>query len=194
MKQVHLQRVLILIYIIFLQINMKKFSLKSGYTMVELLIVIFISTILMIGMSQAINSLYVTYRNIDSLRQIESGAISTLDRLTREIKNSTSIDLSNSIMDSDSGELSLNVASSTGSYNTRIYASSSRLYINRDGIELGPLSPDDVKVTIVNYSMINSPNNTATGIRMELVFESPDGSQANWSKTFYATSIMRGTY
>lgn len=162
--------------------------------MVELLIVIFISTILMIGMSQAINSLYVTYRNIDSLRQIESGAISTLDRLTREIKNSTSIDLSNSIMDSDSGELSLNVASSTGSYNTRIYASSSRLYINRDGIELGPLSPDDVKVTIVNYSMINSPNNTATGIRMELVFESQDGSQANWSKTFYATAIMRGTY
>jgi hypothetical protein len=162
--------------------------------MVELLIVIFISTLLMIAMSQAINTLYTTYRNIDSLRQIESGAISTLDRLTREIKNSTSIDLSNSILDSDSGKLSLNVASSTGSYNTRIYASSSRLYISRNGVELGPLSPDDVKVTLINYSLISSPNTTATGIRLELVLESADNSQAHWSKTFYSTAIMRGTY
>lgn len=172
---------------------MKK-NYQQGYTMIELLMVIFISTLLMVSLSQATNSLYTTYRNIDSLRQIESGAISTLDRLTREIKNSTSIDLSNSIMDSDSGKLSLNVASSTGSYNTRIYASSSRLYIIRDGVELGPLSPDGVKVTLINYSLISSANSTATGIRMELVLESPGDSQAKWSKTFYATAIMRGTY
>jgi len=173
---------------------MRNLNKNDGYTMVELLIVIFISTLLMISLSQATNSLYTTYRNIDSLRQIESGAISTLDRLTREIKNSTSIDLSNSVLDSDYGKLSLNVASSTGSYNTRIYATSSRLYISRNGVELGPLSPDDVKVTLTNYSLISSNNNTATGIRIELVLESPDNSQANWSKTFYATAIMRGTY
>lgn len=167
---------------------------NKGYTLVELLIVVFISTLLMLAVLQATNTLYGTYRNIDSLRQIESGAISILDRLTREIKNSTSIDLTNSIMDSDSGKLSLNVASSTGSYNTRIYASSSRLYVSRNGVELGPLSPDDVKVSLINYSLITSNNNTATGIRMELVLESPDNSTANWTKTFYATAIMRGTY
>lgn len=171
-----------------------KRTFQNGYTMVELLMVIFISTLLLIALAQATNSLYVTYQNISSLRQIESGAISILDRLTREIKNSTSIDLSNSIMDSDIGKLSLNVASSTGSYNTRIYATSSRLYISRNGAELGPLSPDDIKVSQISYSLINSNNNTATGIRIELVLESPDNSKANWSKTFYATAIMRGTY
>lgn len=167
---------------------------KGGYTMVELLIVVFISSLLMLAVAQATNSLYVTYRNVDSLRQIESAAISILDRLTREIKNSTSIDLANSVMDSDNGILSLNVASSTGSYNTRIYASSSRLYVTRSGLLLGPLSPDDVKVSLVNYSLITSNSNTATGVRVELVLESPDNSSANWTKTFYATAIMRGTY
>lgn len=171
-----------------------KNNFQKGYTLVELLIVIFISTLLMIALSQAMNSLYTTYRNIDTLRQIESGAISILDRLTREIKNSTSIDLSNSVLDSDNGKLSLNVASSTGSYNTRIYATSSRLYISRNGVELGPLSPSDIKVSLVNYSMISSSNNTATGIRVELVLQAPTGSPTNWSKTFYATAIMRGTY
>ena len=175
-------------------IKNKSSQSKGGYTLVELLIVIFISTLLMLGVVQSMNTIYVTYRNIDSLRQIESGAISVLDRLTREIKNSTSIDLSNSVLDSDTGKLSLNVASSTGSYNTRIYASSSRVYISRDGVEVGPLSPNDVKVTLMNFSMISSSNNSATGIRMELVLESPDNSTANWSKTFYATAIMRGTY
>ena len=167
---------------------------KGGYTMVELLIVVFISALLMFAVAQATNTLYVTYRNVDSLRQIESASIFILDRLTREIKNSTSIDLANSVMDSDNGIISLNVASSTGSYNTRIYASSSRLYISRSGVLLGPLSPDDVKVSLINYSLITSNNNTATGIRLELVLESPDNSAANWTKTFYATAIMRGTY
>ena len=167
---------------------------KGGYTMVELLIVVLISALLMLAVAQATNTLYVTYRNVDSLRQIESASISILDRLTREIKNSTSIDLANSVMDSDNGTLSLNVASSTGSYNTRIYASSSRLYVTRAGVLLGPLSPDDVKVSLINYSLITSNGNTATGIRVELVLESPDNSTANWTKTFYATAIMRGTY
>ncbi|MEI8061880.1 MAG: prepilin-type N-terminal cleavage/methylation domain-containing protein [bacterium] len=167
---------------------------RGGYTLVELLIALFISTLLAIAVSQATTSLYSTYKNVYALREIESGAISILDRLTREIKNSTSIDLSNSVLDSDSGRVSLNVASSTGSYNTKIYLSNSRLYISRDGIELGPLSPSDVKVTLVNYSLINSNNNTATGLRVELVLESPDNSPTDWSKTFYATAIMRGTY
>lgn len=176
------------------QNNKTKNLLSRGYTLVELLIVVFISSLLMLAVSQATNSLYVTYRNIESLRQIESGAVSVLDRLTREIKNSTSIDLSKSVLDSDDGKLSLNVASSTGSYNTEIYASSSRLYISRNGVLLGPLSPDGVKVTLINYGLINSNVYTATGVRIELVLESPDTSPAHWTKTFYATAIMRGTY
>jgi prepilin-type N-terminal cleavage/methylation domain-containing protein len=183
-----------------MKISTKKFggdasAQKNGYTLVELLIVIAISTILVIAVSGATNSLYTTYRNVDSLRQIESASISILDRLTREIKNATSVDMTNSVFDDDTGRISLNISSSTGSItNTRIYASSSRLYVSRNGVQLGPLSPDDVKVSLISYSLISTSTNPATAIRIELVLDSPDSSQASWSKSFYGTAIMRGTY
>jgi prepilin-type N-terminal cleavage/methylation domain-containing protein len=179
-------------------LNLKKINRcrgwKGGYTLVELLIVIAISTILVIAVSAATNSLYTTYRNVESLRQIESAAISILDRITREIKNSTSIDMTNSVFNSDIGRLSLNVSSSTATINTQIYASSSRLYISRNGVNLGPLSPNDVKVSLISYNLIATSTNSATAIRMELILESPDNSPANWTKSFYSTAIMRGTY
>lgn len=174
--------------------NIKQKNCSYGYTLVELLIVIGISTILMLAVSQATNTLYVTYRNVYSLREIESASISVLDRLSREIKNSTSLDLSNSVLDSDVGKISLNVSSSTGTVNTRIYASSSRVYISQNGIELGPLSPSQVKVTALSFNLIATSTNSASAIRVELVLDSPDNSPTQWSKSFYTTAIMRGTY
>jgi prepilin-type N-terminal cleavage/methylation domain-containing protein len=164
-----------------------------GYTLIELLVVVAISALLLIAVSQATNSLYMTYRNVESLRQIESASVSILDRLTREIKNATSIDMTNSVFDSDTGRISLNVSSSTGNINTQIYASSSRIYVKKNGIELGPLSPRDVTVSIISYNLIATSTNSATAVRIELVIEA-DNPQAHWSKSFYSTAIMRGTY
>ncbi len=168
-------------------------KLNGGYTLVELLIVIAITAVLMTAVSQATTSMYTTYRNVIALRQIESASVSILDRLTREIKNATSIDMTNSVFDSDTGRVSLNISSSTGNINTQIYASSSRLYVKKNGIELGPLSPSDVTVSIISYNLLGTSTNSATAIRVELVLEAST-AQIHWSKSFYSTAIMRGTY
>lgn len=163
-----------------------------GYSLVELIIYMALMTVLLAGVVQSTLLLTQGYRNVKAVRNIENSAIYSMDRMVREIRNAKSVDGSQTTYNSAAGSLKLNTTDDVGTAQTvRFYLSGGKLMLQRNGADIGPLSVSSANVSSLIFRLIST--STSQAIKIELTVESGT-STAYFTKNFYETATIRGTY
>ena len=128
-------------------------------------------------------------RIINALRNVENSAIVSLERITRELRQAESVNVSLSTLDSNPGKLVLEGIDETGSPRTvEFYLSLGRLFLKENGVDVGTLSQSDTQVSILIFRHFAGPN--SEGIRIEMTLESGTSTYYR-SEKFYSSAILR---
>jgi Tfp pilus assembly protein PilW len=167
-------------------------GLSKGFSLVETIIYIFILTLLLVGIVNSTLLLAKSYRSVKAVRSIESSAISAMDRMTREIKDATSINTGASSLNINPGVLSLNATNASGTAEVlRFYVSGGKIMMDRNGVSVGQLTFSDSNITTLVFRSIST--STSEAVKIEMAIQS--GTSTSFiTKNFYDTAILRSSY
>ncbi len=165
-----------------------KKQLKKGYSLVETIIYLaiftFISIFVINSFITIMSSFWVTNYN----RNILESGITSLERITREIRQAESIDTINTT----STNLVLNGEDESGNPRTvRFTLSDGAINFYENGNLLGDLTHPDTIISNLSFTRISNTESEAVKIQMTI---SSDGSNIERSENFYSTIILRGSY
>lgn len=161
-------------------------------TIIETLFYIMILVLLTAVTVGTLLSLSSIYRNLQSLESVNESAQSSLERIVRETRGATSIDTFQSTLGSSPGNLFLNTLDQNGATTTvQFFLTGQTMHIKEAGVDIGPLTASNVRVTNLVFRRIASSQSQA--VKVEMTLES--GTSTNYvSKNFYSTAVLRGSY
>ncbi len=164
---------------------------KKGFSIAEILIYI---TILVFMLTVVINILFTilkSQRSFNASKSVESSALVSMERITREIREAQSINTSSSTLAVHPGLLTLESTDTNGNPRTvKFSLVNNKLNLEENGIGQGALTRLDSKVTRLVFTSIVSTSSRA--VRTEITIES--GTSTNYrSGKFYSTTILRGS-
>lgn len=160
--------------------------------MIEILGYTFVLALLVAVVVYTLIAVSTSYRAIKSSAGVESVAETGLERMTRDIRDATSIDVVNSTLTTSPGILTLNTTDDSGATTTvQFFLSGTTLHVKEAGVDIGPLSASGVRITNIVFKQITTAQSQA--VKIELTAESGAGKTYNAS-SFYSTIILRGSY
>ncbi|MEI7777605.1 MAG: hypothetical protein WCI52_03285 [bacterium] len=164
--------------------------MKKGFSLAETIVYIALLAIIFIVVINSLVAIMSSYYSIKSSRDIENSAMLGLDRIERDIKNSSNIAAISTSTNPNS--ITLNTFDSDNNpLVVRFYVSSGTLLVDENGSYSGPLSDSDVTVSSLLFSPISTGN--SSGVKIQMTLQSGTSS-AFKSKNFYDTAVMRGSY
>jgi Tfp pilus assembly protein PilW len=165
---------------------------QKGMSLVETMVYIFILSLLLLVVANALYSVSKLYRVIQSSRAIESTAELALERITREVRDATSVDTVESTLNVSPGKLVLNTTNDIGTpMIIEFQLVGERVRIKEAGVDIGPLSPSKARITNLVFRRIQADKSVA--VRVEMNVES-GLEQSYKTKAFYTTVVLRGSY
>ncbi len=165
---------------------------KKGTTLVEALVYLFILVLLLIVVIDALLSFSRSFGLLQSGRDVENSAIASFERITREIRDSKSVDTLQSSFGSSPGQLFLNTTDSDGNAETiQFFLSGQTLHVKENGTDQGALTRSSARITNLVFQHISTSVSEAVKISMTL--ESGNGPSYK-SAIFYDTVVLRGSY
>ncbi len=157
---------------------------KKGTSLLELVIYLSIMLVLLAVLVKLAVSFSGTYRTIKVSKNLDSAAVSSMERMTRDIRNAT-----NHTATSTSAEITLTESASPAS--VRFYVASGVLKVDENGSYAGPLIPLGVTVTSLVFRQITTAK--SKGVKIEMTLSAAQGSTTRTRK-FYDTVELRGSY
>lgn len=165
---------------------------KKGFSLVEMMVYISILTPLVGVLVSSLRAIVVTYRHIKVMRTIETSALTTLERITREIKNGESITAAKSVFGTASSSITI-VGKNTleAAKTSYIYVQNGVINIREDGVEKGQLTSSSTQVTNFTLRLIDQSDSDA--VKIEISLQAGTGDFIK-NETFYSTAVLRGSY
>jgi hypothetical protein len=165
---------------------------QKGVSMVEMVVYISILALVSIVVINALYSLGRSYQSMRRAEVIETTAQVALERMVREIRDASSVDVSDSQFNDPAGSLTINTLNEAETLTAvRFYLLDGRIRVEEDGVDMGPLSPADATVTELVFNRITTAESEA--VKMDMTVESARGVEVQ-SKKFYSTVVLRGSY
>jgi prepilin-type N-terminal cleavage/methylation domain-containing protein len=169
---------------------MKKILFKKrGFSLVEMLIYVSILSIFTVAMVSVILSFTQSYRTLLALRNVDNTAIDAMERMSRDIRNASSIDTANSTLGSNPGVLTLVSTSGSLSTTTKFYLQGGVLKMDVNGSYYGPLSVGGSSVTKLIFTKLSSSISSA--VKIDLTITSTVGPIIK-TKQYHATVMLKG--
>lgn len=159
---------------------------NKGYSLVETIIYVAMLTVLIGAIVYATMILFSVYKRTKTIRSVEVSAIDSMDRIIRDIRNATSVNAGASSFNSSSGILGL----ISGATTTRFYLNNQRIYVEENGSVLGALTASGANVTSLIFRYIQATSSVAVKVEMTIT----SSSTPDFSKNFYDTAVVRGSY
>jgi type II secretory pathway pseudopilin PulG len=168
---------------------MKKAFLKKGYSLVEMLIYISILSIFSVALINSLVSFSKSYREVTTIRLLERVGIDSMERISRDIKRASTVDMLNSVFNTSSGVLSLVETYNGNSTTTKFYLDNNVLKVDVNGVYEGPLTSSLVRVTsLIFYSFAGT---NSSGVKFEITLQTGSGGNLK-TKKYISSSILRG--
>ena len=167
-------------------------GMKKGFSLIEM--IVYIAVLSMVfgvftGIVLAVNS---SYAKIGVVRSLDIAGITSVERMTRTIRASASIDAANSTLGTSPGVLALLGVDASGAPSNAVFqVSNQNIQIKVNGTVQGTLLPAGVTVSSLVFRSINSGKSTAVKIEMQL---SGVSGKASRVENYYSTIILRGSY
>ena len=134
-------------------------------------------------------SFSTTYREVRIDRAIDNSAVTSLERMTRDIRKATSITLGQSTFGTHPGVLTLFTTDTVNSTTTRLYINNGVLSVDVNGVYSGPLSLVQTPVTNLVFTRLTST--TSEAVKIDMTVEYPFGSTTK-TKQYHTTVILKG--
>ncbi len=159
----------------------------GGFSLIEVIIYLAVLVLATIAVVTTFFSLRSVFERNRTERELADAATEILERIGREARYATSVKVT-STLDTSPGVLDLDQGATT----TKFYVSNNNVTVSQNGVVQGPLDPDSVSVNSLIFNKYDITG-TSTAVRTALTL-SVSGRYASTSKTFYTTSILRGSY
>lgn len=170
---------------------MKNLNSNKGFSLVELITYTALLSILVVVITNVIVMLYNANAVVKATRNVENSAITATDKLIREIRAASSVDLVNSSLNNDNGILKLNISDSSGSRTSRFYIQNHRIMVDDNGVQTGPLTISDTIVSSLRFYYLATT--TSKAVKFEMTLVGPP-STPGISEKYYGTTVLRGSY
>jgi type II secretory pathway pseudopilin PulG len=164
---------------------------NKGFSLVETIVYASLLALLVTVITYVITLLFRANSIVKSTRDVENSAIAATDRMIREIRAASSVDLPNSSFGVDDGILSLIIPSGSGTRTVRFYTENSKIMVDDDGVQTGPLTLSSTQVTSLRFYYLTST--TSQAVKFETVLIGPI-SDPGISEKLYGTAVLRGSY
>jgi len=164
---------------------------NQGLSAIEMIIYVAILSVLTTTVAYSIISMMTSYRELRIVKHIERSGILAMERMTREIREATSIDTGQSTLGSSPGVLQLNAGQGGSSRVVKFFVEDGALKVSENDVTQGPLTAERATVTSLIFRQIITSNSDA--VRIEMAVEA---STTGFSRSynFYDTIILRGSY
>ena len=161
--------------------------MKKGLSLIETMIYIAILLAVLLLFVNLIISISKSYVTIRMIRKLDLAAVSSMDRITREIRNASNINIA-SLLGINPSKLVLDNANATQSAFSVI---DNQLHIEIDGIDNGSLLPAGITAPVFNIRRVLTGH--SMGVKIEMTLENKEGNNTRDQK-YYSTVIIRGSY
>lgn len=167
--------------------NTSNISQKRGFSLVEMLIYVAILSAIMIIVVNITLALAQSFSTLKVTKTINGSAIVSIERMTRNVRSATSIDLVQSTFDAHPGRLTFISAGII----TEFYLDGDTLKVREDGVDKGQLTSNNALVkNLVFRRLFVGP---IEGVRIEMTIESSQGKVVK-TENFYDFVVLRGKY
>lgn len=165
---------------------------RRGFSLVEAVIYTGLTILVLVAVVNMLLLLSRAYGQLKSSRHMQTSAVSALDRVVRDIRNSQSVDMGQSTLGVSPGVLTLNSTDTAGTAQTfQFYVLNGVLRVKKDSVDLGPLTLPDVTVSNLIFRRISTGISQA--VKIDMTFTTGTGQSAR-SANFYGTAILRDSY
>lgn len=164
-------------------------SKNKGFSLIEMLIYMSIMVLMLAVIMNIVISIIRSGRIIGALRSIEDSAVTSAEHLTRELRQTESINTGLSVLDSNPGRLVLEGKDSLGVPRTvEFYLSGGQLFYKENGVDIGALSQSDAQVSNLIFRRFAGSN--SEGAKIELTIESGVG-EYHRLRHYYFSALLR---
>jgi prepilin-type N-terminal cleavage/methylation domain-containing protein len=167
---------------------MKATSSPKGFSLIEMLVYLTILSLVFIVIVNTMLSFTTSYRTLSAHRIIEHSAMSSLERMTRDIRSATSIDSANSTFGSTTGMLTIVSTHNSVSTTTKFYLDTGKLKVDVNNTYLGPLTTTNVTVTDLTYTLLTG--STTIAVKIDMTLQSTNGSFIK-TNTYHSTVVLK---
>lgn len=168
-------------------------SQNKGFTFVELLIYIGFLSMFLTVMINCVVLFTRSWSTIRANRNLNTAAVSLMERMTRDIRNATALNVASSNFGVSTSTLSITTKDDVGSFVTTSYrldTSTKKVMLLQNGVE-GPLTPATASVD--SFVLYRFTTAQADGIRIQATITGRDHGKTA-TQTFYTTALLRGQY
>ena len=170
----------------------KQKTKNSGFTLIETLVYISVLVIILVFVVNTVSLITKSYNGLKVSRSINSSATSILERISREIRWSSSIDEGLSVFNTDLGILTLNTLDDDGNIiQAKFFIENGDLKIEKPVGIISPLNIGGAEVQKMILHKIDTGVSDMVKIELELSGEWGDRSK---TETFYNSVVLRESY
>lgn len=165
---------------------------NSGFSLIEMLVFIAVAAFVVVIIVNSLNIYLRVYGTFRATSYITTSAMDTLERMTREVKLASSVDVGLSTFDISPGVLVLNTTDSAGDPAViEFYVDDSSVYMKRNNNIIGSLTGDDTSVNSLIFSHLTNTNSEL--VKIELDLQTSVGKVTKDAK-FLTSAVLRSNY
>ncbi len=166
---------------------------KNGYSIIEIIVDLAIFVTLSVLVINSFIVVLASYNATRSNRDLLESGSTTMERISREIRQAKNVDVVNSTLNSSPGILQLNSTDSGGTAMLMKFSigTGGVLNVYKDGTLIGNLLGQNISATSLIFRRIVTTNGEAVKIEMTL---EDLASKTHKSENFFNTIILRGAY
>jgi type II secretory pathway pseudopilin PulG len=149
---------------------------NKGFTLVETLVYAALFVILLGAIINSTFLLSTSYRHVKDVKNAQMSALVAMDRISREIRQASTINGAGTSYNIPSGSLLLD----TGA---EFFLTDGKIMMEQNNVSQGALTTNNVQVGTLMFRRIDTGN--SQGVKIEMTIE---------NKNFYNTVMLRGSY
>jgi prepilin-type N-terminal cleavage/methylation domain-containing protein len=163
----------------------------QGFSLPEVIVYIAILTIISLALAQTVIVANKSFQLARAERTIDASTLAAYDRLSREIRNATSVDTADSVLNASPGTLALYVGTGSSQITRKFYLGNGVIKVSDNGVFQGDLTSDEATTTSLIFRILTATSTMA--VRVEMVMAAQATSSIASDK-FYDTFVVRNTY
>ncbi|MFA7315587.1 MAG: hypothetical protein WC059_02175 [Candidatus Paceibacterota bacterium] len=164
----------------------------GGYSVIEILIYVALFATLSIAVINSYTVVLASFGATRVNRELLEAGSTIMERMSREVRQATSVDVTSSVLGSSLGVLQLNTTDTAGYVTTsKFIIENGLLNMYTGGSLVGSLSGAHVSITNLIFRKITTTEGEA--IKIELTIQNST-SKTLRTENFYNTIVLRGTY
>lgn len=171
---------------------MKLVKRNTGFTLIEMIIYVVILGIIAVLAINSSLEMTKAYVNLRVSRDMNASATAMLERMTREIRGASDIDLAQSTLGANPGRLTLNTKDAVGADTTvEFYWENGLIKVKEGGVAKGALMTPSTQAS--NFIVRTLSNDNSKAIKIDLTVAATRGNVSK-IRNFYNTIVLRGSY